>query len=130
MKKIIIRCYFRHQIFKRTKWVSRLKQLTVCPDSCFNDDLKNKRKGRYLLAWSEGQIIGWALLSRRSDDAYQIGVYVDPKHRRQGIGTKLVRRAKQIARRYQKKIAGDHWNRSARQFFTDNNLSHRWYELE
>ncbi|KKN43546.1 hypothetical protein LCGC14_0701930 [marine sediment metagenome] len=102
---MLIKTYTSDKIFARPKIVRRLTQLTnqsppidFYYGSAMRDDLRLKRTGQFFLAWSSRIIIAWASLNRdRYNGFWQIGVYVEPVHRRKGIGSKLCKKAKAFA---------------------------------
>lgn len=64
-------------------------------------------------------VYGWALAFRETDCSpyINIQIFVDPVHRRKGIGTQLIRAVK---RKYRKKLYGNHWSCEASEFFRKN----------
>lgn len=54
---------------------------------------RNERPAFCIVAYIHGEVVGWALVERRTDNRHQIGVYVAHEFRRQGIGRRIVRRA-------------------------------------
>ncbi len=113
-----IRIIDYNSVLRRPKLVEKLRQLTLHPDSGMNyemDQLSRLAKERpvncqVLTAHRGGKIIGWALLSKESSsflyptwgqhyDAKMgtlFEIYVDPLHRKGGIGKKMFRIASRI----------------------------------
>lgn len=101
----------------RDDFLSKLRELTLEPDSGMNHELDSLQalsqqrpvQCQILTAYRQEAIVGWALLSRESSDfwftrsdGYQsewgalFEVYVDPTHRRQRIGSELIKTAKSL----------------------------------
>ncbi len=117
---LTIRCADFNMVVKKPDFLKKLRKLTLNPFSGMNyeiSSLENLSKVRpvkchVLLAYSDSELVGWALLSRetstfsfahksfRSGDGVLFEIFIDPAHRRKGIGTKLM----QVAR---KKSSGD-----------------------
>lgn len=83
-----------------------LKSLTIGPEhSAMLGDLNRLENNDYnsfyyfLIASKNNRIVGWSLVLINSDVAFY---FVDPKYRRQGIGTKLFINAAQIIKRENK----------------------------
>lgn len=124
------------------KELKRLKELTLQPtehnaNTHYSDmwlSLKHpKDKWKYVVIArdKEEKIIGWALLckfvlglidkGKKQLPVYSVdlGVYVDPKHRRQGIGKKLVSKAKKLKRELWPGIRmyASPWNKGSTKFY-------------
>lgn len=64
-----------------------------------NKDIANPNR-HYILAESEGKILGYYALERISSDEYELeALFVEPKYIGQGIGRRLIEHAKYQARR-------------------------------
>ena len=103
-------------VIKTPDLLKQLRELTLNNYSGMNGELDayentirfRKIKARALIASLEKRIVGWATLSKEpsnfsfkntntcfnSDMGYLFEVFVDPAHRRKGIGTSLLNRAK------------------------------------
>lgn len=62
-------------------------------------DIRNKIKNRVFIVKDNGKCVGWAVIKERKSTRspkfkYEFMVYIRKKYRRQGIGTKLYKRAK------------------------------------
>lgn len=126
--------YDTDSIFKRPEVVKRLKFLTNggwarhYNGSAMHEDIEARRPGWIFIAWDDGQIVGWAYMTRRKDHNMQIGVYVSAQHRKQGIGSKLLKRAKCLADEMGCEIFSHGWNRAGLSFYRKNDISFtsRW----
>ena len=93
------------KIYKNTNRISpyiinRLKRLNfgkgLAMYTALSDILENNRSGDYvdyriLIIFKENNPLGWGLLlKRKHGKCYEIMIYVAKKHRRRGIGTKLL----------------------------------------
>jgi len=114
-KGLTIRCADFNVVLKKPALIKKIRSLTLNPFSGMNYEISSLEnlskirpvKSEALLAYFDGELIGWALLSResstyhfahhqfRTGDGVLFEVYIDPKYRRQGIATKLIK----IARR-------------------------------
>mgnify|MGYP001619169783 CR=1 FL=1 len=117
-KKIKIKNYDINLILKEPILLSRLRELTLSPRSGMNYELNNFKKianvrpvqASALVVYLENEIIAWALLSRENSKfsfknftEFNAGhgilfeVYVDHAHRRRGVGSILLKKARKIA---------------------------------
>lgn len=101
---MLIKTYTDTQIFARPAIVKRLRELTnqgkpidFYRGSAMRDDLRSRRPGQFFLMWRLRKIIGWGLLNRTLNGNYQACCYVEPSHRRKGIGRKLCNKMKKFA---------------------------------
>jgi GNAT superfamily N-acetyltransferase len=124
-------------VARRPGLLKKLRRLTLHSGSGMNHELDNLLhiiqqrpvEAKAILAYQNSTLVGWAILSREDSGFYfpntdepfsasqgaLFEVYVDPKYRRKGIGTKLIETAK--------KKCGTHtlclcpWDSSSRNFF-------------
>lgn len=75
------------------------------------------------------EIIAWSVLriSEYKCSYSNIGIFVDPKYRRQGIGTDLLKKAKQISDIYDCIIKSYPWSKQGFYFFEKTKLTHNIY---
>lgn len=64
-------------------------------------DIRNKVKNRVFIVKDNGKCVGWAIIkerksTRKTNFKFEFMVYIRRKYRRQGIGTKLYKRAKKF----------------------------------
>ena len=69
---------------------------TLYVESC---DIRHKIKNRVFIVKDNGKCVGWAVIKERKSTRspkfkYEFMVYIRKKYRRQGIGTKLYKKAK------------------------------------
>lgn len=103
-------------VAQRPGLIKKLRRLTLHSNSGMNHELDNllravktrRVEAKVLLAYKTSSLVGWAILSKEDSsfffpnthdpfsatDGVLFEVYVDPKYRRQGIGTKLMEKAK------------------------------------
>lgn len=103
-------------VAQRPQLMQNLRKLTIHKSSGMNYELDNfenlakyrEVNAKVLTAHHNGEIVGWALLSKERThfsfnnhyDGFSpeygalFEVYVDPNYRRQGVGTRLLRSAK------------------------------------
>lgn len=116
------------EVFSRPELIKKLHSLRF-RDGGFKSDLLAKRSGTYIIVYQGAKIVGWGLLSkRRGDSRYQVGIFVNSKYRRQGIGTAIANSAKLIAKKHRKKLVGDRWSTTAGKFFEANKIDDAHYE--
>lgn len=121
--------YESSSVFKRPKVVKRLKFLTNggwarhCNGSAMHEDIEAQRDGWIFIAWDNGKIVGWAYMTRRKDHNMQIGVYVSAQHRKQGIGSRLLKRAKLLANEMDCEVYSHGWNRAGLKFYQKNSIA-------
>lgn len=92
--------YDSSRVYNRPNFVARLKGLTNLRegiDSALDADLEAETKGRFFIAWIDGIIRGWGLVSNHGSGHLQVGVYIQPEYRRQGIGGAICKRIKKYA---------------------------------
>ncbi len=100
--------------------MSSLRGLTLCPGSGMNFELDHltrnskirKVNARVITAYRDGKIVGWALLSKEKSDFHfcetyskfdpekhgvLFEVFVDPKARRTGVASALLKKARKHA---------------------------------
>jgi GNAT superfamily N-acetyltransferase len=121
----------------RPPLVQQLRKLTLHARSGLNRELdqlfelmqKRPVKAEVLLAYHQGKLVGWALLSREHSsmsfpttwehfypsDGTLFEIYVDPAFRRKGIGTKLIQVARRKSKPYRLCIAP--WDYQSRSFY-------------
>jgi ribosomal protein S18 acetylase RimI-like enzyme len=119
--------------------IRKLRRLTLHSGSGMNYELDNllslaKQRPvscKILRAYQEKSLVGWAFLSKEksdfnfanTDDGYNViqgvlfEVYVDPDHRRKGVGTKLI----EVAQRKcgTQRICICPWDSSSRLFYNN-----------
>jgi ribosomal protein S18 acetylase RimI-like enzyme len=130
-------------VVKKPRLLQKLRELTLYPYSGLNKELDNLQniikqnktvRAHVLTAFINDDLVGWALLSRETSqyffprgisfkegDGALFEIYIDPKYRRLGIGTQLIR----LARR---KTSGDRlciapWDFTSYSFY-DNFLNY------
>ena len=64
-------------------------------------DIRHKVKNRVFIVKDNGKCVGWAIIkerksARKTNFKFEFMVYIRRKYRRQGIGTKLYKRAKKF----------------------------------
>jgi GNAT superfamily N-acetyltransferase len=117
--------------------IDQLRTLTLHPNSGMNKELDNlsriskcrKTNAKIVLASYKREIIGWALISKeKSDfsfslkyyDGYSpeygtlVEIFVDPRFRKLGIGTKIIEFAKT---KINDKICFCSWDKLSKSFF-------------
>jgi GNAT superfamily N-acetyltransferase len=99
--------------------LQKLRKLTLHPHSGMNFELDNFERIRrtrrvecqILLAYRDNELVGWAMMSKEPSDylfpnahngfspsdGYLFEIYIDPDHRKQGIGTELIKVARRKA---------------------------------
>lgn len=119
--------------------LKRVKQLTLkgkeLPKNCFSLMYKSviatdQRNKSVVLVRDEEDIIGWALLHKfvlgiidkpKPHNVWEVElhVYVEPKHRRKGIGKKIVAKAKSLKRKLWPgiKMRPERWNNVSSKFY-------------
>lgn len=143
LKGLTFRSFDFNLVVKKPRLLEKLRKLTLYPYSGLNKELdnllrlirKNKSVRAYVLtAFLGEELVGWALLSRETSeysfprgssfeegDGVLFEIFVSQNHRRQGIGTQLIK----LARR---KISGDRlcivpWDSTSHRFY-DNFLNY------
>lgn len=125
--------------------LSNLRNLTISSYSGMNYEMNNilrtvqvrPVKAHALLAYESNELVGWALLSEEPSDysfftrhegfspnrdGIMFQVYIHPEHRRKGIGTKLLSKAKRLAAL--KTLSVCPWDTNSIGFFNNfNNLN-------
>lgn len=106
-------------VAQRPGLLKKLRSLTLHSSSGMNHELdaltrlvKQRRvNAKVILAYQDATLVGWAILSKEDSNFYfpntydsftpaqgvLFEVYVDPKYRRKGIGTKIMETAKKKA---------------------------------
>jgi GNAT superfamily N-acetyltransferase len=106
-------------VVKKLELMKKLRELTLHPHSGLNYELNHLTKSsetrsvnaKVLLAYHKRELVGWALLSREKSDFYfqntydgydpargtLFEVFVAPDHRKQGIGSALLKSARRKA---------------------------------
>jgi|SRR5271166_698649 len=124
-------------VAKQPDLVAKLRELTIASYSGLNYELNRMLKDveersvncKILLAYRFKELVGWALLSKedsdfhfsheiphfRGTDGWMFQLFVNPKFRRQGIGSELFKLAEKL-------IGGDPicvspWNDASSQFY-------------
>lgn len=64
-------------------------------------DIRHRIKNRVFIVKDKGKCVGWAIIkerksARKTNFKFEFMVYIRRKYRRQGIGTKLYKRAKKF----------------------------------
>ncbi len=54
------------------------------------EDLMRTQRNRFFVASNAGEVVGYAVATTTGRDGHIVSVAVDPDHRRQGIGTRLL----------------------------------------
>jgi len=108
-----------NDVVKRPALLKKLRQLTIYPYSGMNYELNRMERDakrrevqcKILLAYQGRKLVGWGMLSKETSD-FQFAntnlgfdtsqgtlfeIYVDPTHRRQGIGSELMKVARRKA---------------------------------
>lgn len=102
-------------VAKQEDLVAKLRELTLAPHSGLNYELNRMLKDaqtrevncKVLLAYRFKELIGWAILSKESTDfffrdsgggfdgtdGWMFQVFVDPSHRRDGVGSEIYKTA-------------------------------------
>lgn len=119
--------------------IKKLRTLTLHSGSGMNNELDSllhivKRRPvdcKVIRAYIDSKLVGWAILSREnsnfnfpntdngfsSDQGVLFEVFVDPLHRRKGVGTKIMETAKKKSGR--QPICLCPWNSTSRAFFNN-----------
>jgi len=111
----VIEIFDFNSVYKSNKVMSELRRLTLGSWSGMNYELDNlsilakqrKVKVKVITAKRQNKMVGWALLSKEDSnfpfersnfvskrDGALFEVFVDPKHRRTGIATALLKKAR------------------------------------
>jgi GNAT superfamily N-acetyltransferase len=119
-KEVNIEIVDFNNIIENKILMSNLRKLTLCPGSGMNFELDHLTKiaklrkvnARVITAYRDGNMVGWALLSReRSEFQFSqtydkfipekhgvlFEVFVDPKARRTGVASALLKKARKHA---------------------------------
>lgn len=112
--KLVVKDF--NNIMTNPNLLKKLRTLTLNPGSGMSNELNNftwivKERpvnAKAILAYKKEELIGWALLSKEPSaycfnfqlgftpaDGTMLQIYVLPEHRRTGVGSRLIRRAKQ-----------------------------------
>jgi GNAT superfamily N-acetyltransferase len=119
------------QLYKQPQVLKRLEELmnNHSTGSAMRADVNARRAGKAFLARDGKVIVGWAFVSRRRRDAaLQIGVFVDPKFRNKGIGSKLTVKAKEHALKKKKRLYYSPCSGFAERMYLKNKLARGWYD--
>jgi GNAT superfamily N-acetyltransferase len=121
-KKLVIKKLSSKNVYLNKKIYKKLKELTLVGKnesewSHFDNDLINKRAGKFFIAYQGSEIIAWTIISRRDKTKYQAGFYVLPSLRRKGIGSKLIAKAIAFAQSHKKKLYVSSWDNRSNAFF-------------
>lgn len=117
--------------------LKKLRSLTIRPESGLNHELNHLLRSaqnrtvrsKIVVAVLEKNIVGWGLLSREdssfcfsntwngfsSNDGVLFELYVDPHHRRKGVGTEIIKTARKHSGPLKLCIAP--WDDSSRAFY-------------
>lgn len=112
---------------KLTKQLCKLTmaggEMLECFAKCLAGDMEDKYE--VFVAIADGAPVGWSLAYHEYefDSYWSLHCYVRRAHRRQGIGSRLIRKAKQNVKN---SIAGNYWNKPASKFFTKNGIKKNW----
>lgn len=99
----------------------QIRQLTISNDSMAKWWFDTKVPGRFVLAFSEGKLVGWGFIRDTCPFVKKINrviLYVDQRYRRKKIGTKILRRARRIVRDRGNEIKVYRWSEKATKFFS------------
>lgn len=123
--------YDSKSIHNRPEVLERLRFLTNGgwgrheEGSAMLGDLNKKKTGWMFLVWEKGEIIAWAFVNRcRFSSGLQIGVYVQKKWRRQGVGTRILSRAKEFADEKNLKLVSHGWTTGGKKFYKESKIAH------
>jgi len=132
-----ITCYPSDKLYRNRELKNYLKR--ICLNGLKNTLLGEERGYAFIARDNNGEIMGWSFCKHagewgydknnkwRKDDtvrAYKVATYVRPKFRRQGVGSKLIRRAKKLVTfQLKRKLYCDPWNERATAFFTKMGLA-------
>jgi GNAT superfamily N-acetyltransferase len=87
-----------------------------------------RNSGNYIAIalFSDKHLIGWAMLDfflSKNSPSVRTYIFVKPKYRRKGYGTKIMRKAREAAKRRGKNIRVCPWSKPSRKFFTSVNIT-------
>lgn len=92
-------------------------------------DLGNKRLGHIWIAWLSGKAIAWGMLTSRKDcEILQVGIYVHPDYRRNGIGSRILGKIKIHVKVGKRHVVSQGWDSCGKNFYSENGISyaHTW----
>lgn len=124
-------------VAKKPALLKKMRALTIRPESGLNHELNHLLRtietrpvrSKVIAAYLDSKLVGWGLLSRedssfcfsntwdgyKSNDGILFELYVDPNHRRQGIGSEIIKTARKHSGPLKLCIAP--WNDSSRAFY-------------
>lgn len=125
-----------NEIVHEKELLNELRRLTLTPSSGMNYELdriihfskERPVKAQALLAYRHKELVAWAILSEEPsnyfynnggfnpEDGVLFEVYVQPSHRREGIGSQLINKAKNLVG--DKKLCVCPWDGNSHCFFS------------
>ena len=144
---LTIRALDFNRLPQQPELVKQLRKLTLNAWSGMNRELdtllaltqQRQVKAQVILAYRNKQLVGWALLSKErssmafytthkhfeSSDGMLLEIFIDPDHRRQGIGTEIMKVARRKAKPYRLCVAP--WDERSEGFYrTFPNFRNKW----
>lgn len=92
--------------------------------SGMNSDLDLGRPMMMFVAWEHGKPIGWASVTFNptKKGVGQVGCFVGSKHRRRGVGSRLIAKAKAWCKANRLTMRSNSWNEAGRSFYSSNDV--------
>lgn len=141
-KDLTIRVKSFNEISDDKELLKNLRKLTLNHFSGMNHELNSfekivktrEVKAKFILAYVNDDLVGWALLSRESSDYYfkksrggfspsqgvLFEIFISYLYRRQGIGSEIIKVARRKAEPY--RLCFVPWNKTSNDFY--NNFKH------
>lgn len=95
--------------------------------SGMKSDLSKERMGHIWIAWLSGRPVAWGMCTSRSDNSkLQIGIYVHPDYRRNGIGQRILDKAKTHAKVKKRLLISQAWDDHGKNFYSKNGISYAY----
>lgn len=95
--------------------------------SGMKSEINDGRLGHIWIAWLDGKAIAWGMLTSRKDNRkLQIGVYVHPDYRRNGIGSRLIEKAKTHAKAKKRSLVSQGWDYRGKNFYSENGIPYAY----
>ena len=132
-----IAAYPSDKLYRNRELTNYLKR--ICLTGLRNTLIEKERGYAFIARDSNGEIMGWSFCKHAEEwgynkdkqyrkdytaRSYKVATYVRPKFRRQGIGSKLVKRAKKLVTfQLKRKLYCDPWNKRATAFFAKMGLA-------